>query len=100
MNTTLIKIDNLSFGYRKKTPLFSHFNLDIPAGQIIGLLGKNGTGKSTLLYLTCGLLRPKQGTITMQGTDVKNACRSHSLKPTWCPKSSACPMYRWNSSSS
>ena len=71
MNTTLIHIDNLSFGYRRKAPLFSQFNLDIPTGEIIGLLGKNGTGKSTLLYLICGLLRPKQGTITMQGTDVK-----------------------------
>ena len=65
MNTTLIHIDNLSFGYRRKAPLFSQFNLDIPTGEIIGLLGKNGTGKSTLLYLICGLLRPKQGTITM-----------------------------------
>ena len=71
MNTTLIHIDNLSFGYRRKAPLFSQFNLDIPTGEIIGLLGKNGTGKSTLLYLICGLLRPKQGIITMQGTDVK-----------------------------
>ena len=61
MNTTLIHIDNLSFGYRRKAPLFSQFNLDIPTGEIIGLLGKNGTGKSTLLYLICGLLRPKQG---------------------------------------
>lgn len=94
MNTTLIHIDNLSFGYRRKAPLFSQFNLDIPTGEIIGLLGKNGTGKSTLLYLICGLLRPKQGTITMQGTDERNACPSPFQKLTWFPKSSTCPTYR------
>ena len=43
MNTTLIHIDNLSFGYRRKAPLFSQFNLDIPTGEIIGLLGKKSS---------------------------------------------------------
>jgi|GEM_PF-6576555 len=36
-------------------------------GSVYGLLGKNGTGKTTLLYLLCGLLRPNSGEITIDG---------------------------------
>lgn len=41
------------------------------AGKVIGLLGKNGTGKSTLLYLMSGLLRPQNGSVWMKGRDVQ-----------------------------
>jgi carbamoyl-phosphate synthase small subunit len=40
-------------------------------GGIYGLLGKNGTGKSTLLYLTMGLLHPQKGAVTYQGIDTR-----------------------------
>ncbi len=71
MDTTFVNIDKLSFGYKSKTPIFQNFSLSFPTGQIIGLLGKNGTGKSTLFYLISGLLRPKAGLITYKGTDTK-----------------------------
>jgi ABC-2 type transport system ATP-binding protein len=43
--------------------------LNLEQNKIYGLLGKNGTGKSTLLYLISGLLRPTEGTITMETTN-------------------------------
>ncbi len=60
----MIAIENLSFSYRRKgNPVFSDLSLKIAEGGIYGLIGKNGTGKSTLLYLIAGLLTPKKGQI-------------------------------------
>lgn len=60
----MIAIENLTFSYRRKgNPVFSDLSLRIAEGGIYGLIGKNGTGKSTLLYLIAGLLTPKKGKI-------------------------------------
>ena len=63
----MINIQNLSFHYKKKSPLFNNFSLEIESGRIVGLLGKNGAGKSTLLNLIAGLIQPKQGSINVNG---------------------------------
>lgn len=65
----MIKIENITFGYQKKQPVLQDFSLEFQQGGIYGLLGKNGTGKSTLLYLMMGLLRPQQGRVTVNGTE-------------------------------
>ncbi len=65
----MIRIENLSFGYRQRPELFRDFSLDLQPGHIHGLLGRNGTGKSTLLKLICGLLRPRGGVIDVLGHD-------------------------------
>lgn len=67
----MINVQDISFSYgRKKPSIFSHFSLELEEGRIYGLLGKNGTGKSTLLYLISGLLRSQQGQILCDGMDV------------------------------
>lgn len=63
----MLEIKDLNFSYKKKSKLISDFTLKIEEGTICGLLGKNGTGKSTLLYLICGLLAPKSGKIEFDG---------------------------------
>ena len=66
--TVMIEIKNISFGYGGKlNSVFKDFSLTIEPGRIYGLLGKNGTGKSTLLYLIAGLLRPFKGEVTIDG---------------------------------
>lgn len=68
----MIKIEQLSFVYRKsKKAILNNFSLEIEKGKICGLLGKNGVGKSTLLYLMTGLLTPKSGRIMYHNTDVR-----------------------------
>ncbi|MBQ2511354.1 MAG: ATP-binding cassette domain-containing protein [Bacteroidales bacterium] len=62
----MIEIRNLNFCY-KKTPVFSNINLSFSQGSIYGLLGENGVGKTTLLKLICGLLRPIEGSCTVDG---------------------------------
>ena len=60
----MIEIANLSFKYPGQTePVFTDFSLRLEENKVYGLLGKNGTGKSTLLYLISGLLRPATGSI-------------------------------------
>ena len=58
---------NKSFGDRK---ILKDINLTIPKGKIIGLLGKNGTGKSTLIKLVNDLLTPTSGEILINGEKV------------------------------
>jgi ABC-2 type transport system ATP-binding protein len=62
----MINIKNLHFSYKKR-PVFDALELQFAAGHVYGLLGKNGTGKSTLLRNMAGLLFPERGTITVNG---------------------------------
>ena len=62
----MISIQNLSFSYKKK-PVFQGLNLQFEAGHVYGLLGKNGTGKSSLLRNIAGLLFPQKGSISVNG---------------------------------
>ncbi len=64
----MINIQNIKFGYDSHQAVLDDFSLDFGQGGVYGLLGKNGTGKSTLLYLMMGLLRPQKGSITIDGT--------------------------------
>lgn len=65
----LLEIKNLSKSYGKKKVL-KDINLTIPRDRIIGLLGKNGTGKSTLIKLINDLLVPTSGEILINGEKV------------------------------
>ena len=64
----MINIQNIKFAYSREVVL-DGFSLQFDKGGIYGLLGKNGTGKSTLLYLMMGLLRPQNGIVTVDGID-------------------------------
>ena len=57
---------NLTKKYLKKTAL-EEINLELPKGSIVGLLGPNGSGKTTFLKLAAGLLTPTNGEITIEG---------------------------------
>ena len=71
----MITVDNLSFSYGKRKPkVLDGFSMNLTEGNVYGLLGKNGTGKSTLLYLMAGLLRAKTGKVCFKGMDVSKRC--------------------------
>ena len=63
----MIEFQNLAFAYSRKQTLFQDINLSMQAGNIYGLLGKNGVGKTTMLNLISGLLFPKSGECTVMG---------------------------------
>ncbi len=68
----MIKIENLHFGYKKNKKLFSDLNLHLEKGKIYGLLGKNGSGKTSLIKQMTGLLFPDKGEIDVMGENPQN----------------------------
>ncbi len=68
----MISITNVTFGYTPSVRVLEDFSLRFQDGGVYGLLGKNGTGKSTLLYLITGLLRAQRGTVEVDGVDASS----------------------------
>ena len=68
----MIAINNLSFSYSPGLTLFEQLELELPPGNIYGLLGKNGAGKSTLLKIMTGLLFPRAGNLDVLGFHPKD----------------------------
>lgn len=66
----ILQCRNVTKAYKKNVPVLYNFNLEVPAGKIIGLLGPNGCGKSTLMKLISGLLQPESGEILVGGHPV------------------------------
>ena len=64
----MVLLNELSFGYTKKRPLFQGLNLEVRPGSMCGLLGKNGAGKTSLLRIIAGLLFPQGGRSEVLGT--------------------------------
>ena len=71
----VLQICNLSCK-RKKQEIFQNFSLSARAGDIIGITGKNGAGKSTFCNCLCGLLKPKGGEILYQGKKLSEKART------------------------
>lgn len=67
--STLVRIRDLHFS-RGSKPIFRGLNIDIPRGQVTTIIGPSGTGKTTLLKMIGGQLKPSQGSIEVDGLDV------------------------------
>lgn len=63
----MITTDKLSFGYTSYRRVLSNISLTMGEGHIHGLLGCNGIGKTTLLKLVCGIMRPQSGEVRVDG---------------------------------
>lgn len=83
-----IRVTDMTFGYRRRKPVLEHIDLDVPAGQSLGILGYNGVGKTTLFGVITGLLRPQEGSATINADvfrsmrDVFQLTDSGNLSPT------------------
>ena len=67
----MLTVKQLNFNYPNSRLVLNSINLDFTAGNIYGLFGKNGEGKSTLLKIMTGLLFPKTGNCTLNGHSTK-----------------------------
>lgn len=70
----ILEIRNLSFSYaRRQSPVIDRFSFKMSKGEIVGVQGASGNGKSTLLRLIAGLEAPSEGEILINGTPVVNS---------------------------
>lgn len=71
-NTSILKIENLSFSYNGNNKILDKINIDIKEGEMLSIVGKNGAGKSTLSKLLCGFEKEDSGNIYYRGTNIKD----------------------------
>tara|TARA_R110001599_G_scaffold37409_3_gene116169 strand:- start:3823 stop:4581 length:759 start_codon:yes stop_codon:yes gene_type:complete len=64
-----LRIEHLRKSYRKKT-VIRDFSMTLDRGEVVALLGPNGSGKTTTFYAVAGLVMPEGGTVTIDGKDV------------------------------
>ena len=72
----ILECKNLTKSYKRNVKVLDGLNLQISSGKIIGLLGPNGCGKSTLMKLISGLLQPDSGEILVDGNPVGEQSKS------------------------
>ena len=77
----MLKIQNLSFGYKKDTPVLKNFELELTAGELVAVMGPSGCGKSTLLQLIAGFLSPSEGGIQTDAKKISFAFQEPRLFP-------------------
>ena len=70
-NKPLIKLEKISLSFGKRQ-ILENISFNINKGEILGMLGPNGVGKSTIFNLITGLLKPNYGSIIIDGEDVLN----------------------------
>ena len=66
----MITVEQLTFSYRRGTPIIENWSGVFEAGEIVALTGRSGRGKSTLLYLLGLMLAPDSGRIVIDGREV------------------------------
>lgn len=68
----MIKVENVSFGYLENQPILQNINFQIKEGEIIGIVGPSGYGKSTLAKIIAGVKKPDKGRVTVDGRAIKD----------------------------
>ena len=77
----MMKIQNLSFGYKKNAPVLKDLHLELQKGELLAVMGPSGCGKSTLLQLIAGFLSPTDGSIQTEGSKISYAFQEPRLFP-------------------
>jgi len=78
-----IELKNVSFAYDIGPPALEHVSLAVEEGEFLGLVGPNGGGKSTLLKLVLGLLKPSSGEVRVAGGTAQAARRMIGYMPQY-----------------
>lgn len=75
-----ITFRNVTFGYERHRPVLKNVSLEIPAGQMVGVVGRSGSGKTTLVNLICRFYDVSEGSILIDGADVREIPREELRK--------------------
>ena len=89
MNDDLLKADDIVFGYKNDTIILDGVNLELHRGEILGILGPNGSGKTTFMKCLNNLLKPQQGEVFIFEKNIKEYSRRElASKVGFVPQSS------------
>ena len=72
----LVEVNNVSFAYNESRIIYDNVSLKFPRGKITAILGPSGTGKTTMLKIVGGQLKPTSGHVLFDGVDVHALNRS------------------------
>lgn len=75
----ILSIENVSFSYTGKTDVLRDISLSVVKGDYLGLIGPNGGGKTTLVKIMLGLLRPQEGSAHLFGVPVRSSKERHRI---------------------
>lgn len=76
----IVELENVSFGYEEDSLILQDISLEIPEGKIVAIMGGSGSGKTTILKLMCGQLKPLSGKIKLLGRDITNISNRELLE--------------------
>jgi len=71
-----INLENIKFSYKKDNFIFNKYNFKIKSNSFVGIIGKSGQGKSTLVDIITGLLKVNEGKVKVDGADINNNIKS------------------------
>lgn len=67
-----VEFRNVTFGYDKHQPILHNINLKVRAGEMVGIVGPSGAGKTTIINLICRFYLPTEGEILIDGVDIRD----------------------------
>ena len=88
--STILKIENLSHKYTSSWAV-RDINIELDQHGVVGLLGSNGAGKSTIMNIVCGVLKPTEGRVLIDGIDIRQQPETAKAKLGFLPQT--LPLY-------
>lgn len=74
-----VELQDVSFGYEPNLNVFTSLNFTLPQGSVLGLLGRTGSGKTTISRLLLRLYEPQSGNVLLGGTNIRHLARADLL---------------------